>query len=715
MSAPAPWLVPARTPVPRDRFNIVAALTGTTLGVVVLVAVAAGGLTPPPTMGAAFLVACPLMGVVALVVLAGRGRDSRDPGLLWAAAGLVVAVVAMTLQACAFVVFSDDGGPLRTTSDGRALLFLILHLTVYGAAFAAWRRWGAGARAGFVVVGLLLLVAVAGGRGVFDRGILFDGATQPLFTVLQGITVVIGVLALVAWVASQPRTSGLHGWVAVAMMLSVCSLLLNMLAVRRFDPAWWASTVLRTALFAALALGVVVEVLRSTRRLETYADIELTRRESELRDSLGLTQTLLDGARTLGRATTTEQVAAAVADLVCEVGDVDLVVVVNDDPEVGRLRVEARRGLSDDVDDAEFTDRDSPLAAAGCDVLDTGIPEFVSTSSAWIRRFGDVGLPSLPGGPWAAVALLPLRVGEVSLGFIAAGSTRPRGWNDRARDVLYAVAAQSAPAMSRARLYDRERRTALVLERDLLPAELPSRPDIVLAALMRPGAPQTRVGGDWYDVLEIDDRRMVIVIGDVMGKGIHAAAVMGRLRQSVRVLVSVDPSPAAVVAGLDSVAAEVLDGRFATMTCALLDTAAGTVSITRAGHPPPVLREPGRPARLIEDAGSPPLGVGDEARPQATLLLAPGSLLALYTDGLVEDRHRGLHFDDLLRAVDELPAGPADDPTAAALAVMAATVRGQSADDVALLIASLPDPAVRPLNGRPQDARRPRFDPAPPG
>ena len=714
MSAPATWLVQARTPVPRDRFNIAAALTGTALGVLVLAAVAVGGLTPPPTMAAAFLVACPLMGVVALVVLAGRGRDSRDPGLLWAAAGLLVAVAAMVLQAAAFVVFSEDGGPLRTTSDGRALLFVLLHLTVYLAAFAAWRRWGAAARAGFVVIGLLVLVAVAADRGLLDRGLLFDGATQPLFTLLQGITVVIGVLALVAWVSSQPRTSGLHGWVAVAMMLSVFELLLNMLAVGRYDPAWWASTVLRTALFSALAIGVVIEVLRSTRRLETYADAELTRRESELRDSLGLTQTLLDGARSLGRATTTAQVADVVADLVCEVGGVDLVVVVNDDPEVGRLRVESRRGL-DDVDDAELTDRDSPLARAGCDVLDTGIPEFVSTSSAWIGRFGDVGLPSLPGGPWAAVALLPLRVGEVSLGFIVAGSTRPRGWDDRARDVLYAVAAQSAPAMSRARLYDRERRTALVLERDLLPTDLPSRPDVVLAALMRPGAPQTRVGGDWYDVLEVDDHRVVVIIGDVMGKGIHAAAVMGRLRQSVRVLVSVDPSPASVVSGLDTVAAEVLDGRFATMTCALLDTAAGTLTLTRAGHPPPVLREPGRPARLVEDAGSPPLGVGDEARPQATLALAPGSLLALYTDGLVEDRHRGLHFDDLLRAVDDLEAGPAADPAAAALAVMAATVRGQSADDVALLVASLPDPAVRPLNGRAQIRQRARFGPASPG
>jgi serine phosphatase RsbU (regulator of sigma subunit) len=97
------------------------------------------------------------------------------------------------------------------------------------------------------------------------------------------------------------------------------------------------------------------------------------------------------------------------------------------------------------------------------------------------------------------------------------------------------------------------------------------------------------------------------------------------------------------------------------------------------------------------------------------LALAPGSLLALYTDGLVEDRHRGLDFDDLLRAVDDLEAGPAADPAAAALAVMAATVRGQSADDVALLVASLPDPAVRPLNGRAQIRQRARFGPASPG
>lgn len=148
------------------------------------------------------------------------------------------------------------------------------------------------------------------------------------------------------------------------------------------------------------------------------------------------------------------------------------------------------------------------------------------------------------------------------------------------------------------------------------------------------------------------------------------------------------------------------------MTCALLDTAAGTLTLSRAGHPPPVLREPGRRARLVDDAGSPPLGVGDDARPQATVTMAPGSLLAFYTDGLVEDRHRGLHFDELLRAVDDLEGCPAGDPAAAALSVVAATVRGQTADDVALLVASLPDPAVPHRNGRSRNTGRARFDPA---
>jgi hypothetical protein len=386
MSAPAAWLVQARTPVPRRPLQHRGGAHRDGAGVLVLAAVAVGGLTPPPTMAAAFLVACPLMGVVALVVLAGRGRDSRDPGLLWAAAGLLVAVAAMVLQAAAFVVFSEDGGPLRTTSDGRALLFVLLHLTVYLAAFAAWRRWGAAARAGFVVIGLLVLVAVAADRGLLDRGLLFDGATQPLFTLLQGITVVIGVLALVAWVSSQPQTSGLHGWVAVAMMLSVFELLLNMLAVGRYDPAWWASTVLRTALFSALAIGVVIEVLRSTRRLETYADAE--RPGASPSATVSGSPRPFDGARSLGRATTA-QVADVVADLVCEVGG------------VGRRRGERRpevggcawspRGL-DDVDDAG-----SPIAtllarpAATCSTPASRVRLDVLGLDRTVRR---VGLPA---------------------------------------------------------------------------------------------------------------------------------------------------------------------------------------------------------------------------------------------------------------------------------------------------------------------------------
>lgn len=397
------------------------------------------------------------MGVVALVVLAGRGRDSRDPGLLWAAAGLLVAVAAaMALQASAFVVFSDDGGPLRTTSDGRALLFLILHLTVYLAAFAAWRRWGGAARAVFVVVGLVVLVAVAADRGDPRPGRALRRRDAAAATLLQGVTVAIGVLALAAWISSQPRTSALHGWVAVAMMFSVFELLLTMLAVGRYNrpggrapccaprcsPPWpsaWSSRCCGRP--------------GGWRRTPTPSSRGAS--PSCATACLGVTQILLDGARRLGRATTTHQVADVVAGLVREVSGVDLVVVVNDDPEVGRLRVEASRGL-DDVDGAELAGSRQPAGTGGMRRARCRHPRVrVDVVAAWIRRFGDVRLVSLPGGPWAAVALLPLRVGEVALGFVVAGSTRPRVGRPCARRPLRGGRPVGAGSVARAALRPR--------------------------------------------------------------------------------------------------------------------------------------------------------------------------------------------------------------------------------------------------------------------
>ena len=255
-----------------------------------------------------------------------------------------------------------------------------------------------------------------------------------------------------------------------------------------------------------------------------------------------------------------------------------------------------------------------------------------------------------------------------------------RPFDDRDQVLASELAARAAICIDNARLYGRERGTALTLQRSLLPSTPAEREGLDIAARYRPAL--SEVGGDWYDVLPLGPGRTGLVVGDVMGKGVQAAAIMGQLSTATRALARLDLPPAELLRHLDDIAGSLGDA-IATCVYAVCDLRRGTCELSSAGHLPPVLATAHGSAELVEVPGGVPLGVGGVDFGTVEVELAPGSLLALYTDGLVENRGEPIDtgLDTLTRLLRN--AGPslqrASDSLLSALSP-------EPDDDVALLL-----------------------------
>jgi anti-anti-sigma factor len=185
---------------------------------------------------------------------------------------------------------------------------------------------------------------------------------------------------------------------------------------------------------------------------------------------------------------------------------------------------------------------------------------------------------------------------------------------------------------------ERERRNAETLQRSLLPHRLPIIPGVEFASRYLPGGAGLEVGGDWYDVFTLPRGRLGITIGDVVGRGLAAAAAMGQLRTALRAYAIETNSPAAVLQRLSRLVAEFEAAQMATLIYAVLDPDSRTLAFASAGHPPPLLIGPDGQATYLMEGRSPPLGVTKAAQAEAIISIRPGSTLVLYTDGLVEGR-----------------------------------------------------------------------------
>jgi PAS domain S-box-containing protein len=236
---------------------------------------------------------------------------------------------------------------------------------------------------------------------------------------------------------------------------------------------------------------------------------------------------------------------------------------------------------------------------------------------------------------------LPLLAAGAPLGALRFSFGRPRKITEEERVFLEALAGQCQLAVERAGLYEREHTTAETLQRSLLPDQLPSVPGLVLGAMYRP-AKKMEIGGDWYDAFRLADQRLGVAVGDVMGKGLTAAAGMGRVRNALRALALTDPRPAAVLGGLDRLfSATEEDEQVTTLAYLVIDPETGEGVLGNAGHLPALVLEAGCAPRFCEVEEGTPLGV-PSPRKQRKFSLRPGSTAVFYSDGLVENRKRGL-------------------------------------------------------------------------
>jgi phosphoserine phosphatase RsbU/P len=277
---------------------------------------------------------------------------------------------------------------------------------------------------------------------------------------------------------------------------------------------------------------------------------------------------------------------------------------------------------------------------------------------------------------------VPLRVDGRTVGVLHVSNRAHRSFGAEDAELLTLVADRVARAVERASAFDHARHTAMTLQRSLLPDIVSSIAGLQMATRYLPGQAGSEVGGDWYDIVELPDGRQAVCVGDVAGRGVTAAAVMGRLRSSLRAYLHIAPGPVQAIELLDDLVAGDPDVTFATILVAAIDARTGDVELCSAGHPPAVLA--GDEVRLLDFPVGPPIGIEDVVRTAATAQLAPGDALLLYTDGLVERRRTAI--DERIAQLCQAVACAPRDPELLLDRVVAEMLGDQtSVDDVALV------------------------------
>ena len=313
---------------------------------------------------------------------------------------------------------------------------------------------------------------------------------------------------------------------------------------------------------------------------------------------------------------------------------------------------------------------------------------------------GGIEVPATEHGPGAleAASLIasPLWARGRVMGAIFACSRTARNFRESDAALLALCAERAAIAVERARSYDRERGLVELLQRHLLPDQLPGIDGIELAARYRPSERIARVGGDWYDAMLLPHGGVGLAIGDVVGHGVGAAALMSELRSALRAYVLADPiSPATALESLNALASQTHKEMVATLLYMVIDPDSGQARFASAGHPPPLLIGADGTARYLEHPHAPPLGVAAHSRfEDATAEFGAGSTLLLYTDGVVERRGEALDAG-LERLHDAALAGPRALDALCSQVLRVALNGGDVPDDAALL-------AVRRVRQSPQ-------------
>ncbi|MCU1483796.1 MAG: hypothetical protein JWN67_542 [Actinomycetia bacterium] len=305
--------------------------------------------------------------------------------------------------------------------------------------------------------------------------------------------------------------------------------------------------------------------------------------------------------------------------------------------------------------------------------------------------FGGFGLVDVGAGDpmmegWLAVPLVG-RTGR-RLGLIQVADRIEGDFTESDEVVLTQLAQLAAVAIENAERFEQEHDIAQTLQRSLLPHRLPDVPGLELGVRYRPGGAGTSVGGDWYDVVPLDDGRVALTIGDIMGRGARAAAVMGQLRTALRAYALQDLPPTVVMRSIDRLLQDVGEDAMATAAFLVLDPRRRRLEVVCAGHPPPLLVAASGACSFIDCEPHTPLGVLATPLYHPTILTIPErSMLVLYTDGLVEERDENL-ADGLARLAASVDATEPDIEVLCDV-VLKRMVPDEKNDDIALLAARL--------------------------
>jgi serine phosphatase RsbU (regulator of sigma subunit) len=397
-----------------------------------------------------------------------------------------------------------------------------------------------------------------------------------------------------------------------------------------------------------------------------------------LAESLDPTQTL----RRLAELAVTRVADWCAVDLL-EGESIENVVVAHQDPERVVLATELRRRYPPD-----------PRARTGlANVLRTGRSEVYSELSDEMlveAAKDEEHLELMRALDLRAAMVVPLRARGRTLGGLTFVSSSP----DRAYtedDLAFAedLARRAALALDNARHYRHEREVAISLQESLLPQSIPDLPGAEVATRYLSGTRGVEVGGDWYDVFASGDDAISLVMGDVAGRGVAAASVMGQLRTAIRSYELEGHRPAAIVSRVNRLAHSLTEAVLATLVYVRIDHSAGSLTIVNAGHPPVLMRRADGSADFLTAEASEPISVLPESPyEESTCAIEPGSTLVLYTDGLIERRGERIDvgLERLRQAVADGPKAPGE----LAEHVLGSLLSGsERPDDVAILVASL--------------------------
>ncbi|MFJ8570254.1 SpoIIE family protein phosphatase [Streptomyces sp. NPDC093514] len=413
------------------------------------------------------------------------------------------------------------------------------------------------------------------------------------------------------------------------------------------------------------ALGVIASLIDITEGQRAQADAERARHRFAL---------LAEAGTRIGTTLDLHQTAQEIVDVLvpqlADSADVQLLEAVLG-PDEGPVPTASTRGVLRRLA-ARFPDPTAPTAklAPGQTFqipMGTTYEQVIAEGRPMNLYLSDI--PALITSPRAealrsylstlgSARLVPLVARGTVLGAVAMTRTREREPFDEQDCVLVdELVARAALNIDNARMYTLQRQAALTLQRSLTNSALPEVPGLELTGRYLPASDHD-VGGDWFDAIPLPGGRTGLVIGDVMGHGVHAAAVMGQLRTAVRTLARHDVPPAQLLRSLDAVVADLGEDEMATCVYAVHDAASGVCVIARAGHPPPAVVTPDGSITFLDGPPGTPLGAGGQDFRTEEVRLPPGSLLVLYTDGLIEARDRDLdegmaQLAGALRRVDQ--------------------------------------------------------------